>query len=187
MKINTNNKLTPKQLKSELKKMKKQDLLEELLLLFNNYEDVRCHFELKYASLNVQMKQYDRVCEIIKLEFEPPKGLPTARIDYIKSEIQNFKLNCNYPYLSACLHIYFSQMCFKYLVEYRDMIYDPLERDIANSFVSFAKIIFNIGGDKLTPDIISSIKEFLINVRDFDKKLYEKLMRIIQKYDLPIL
>ncbi len=187
MKEQADNILTQKQLKNALKKMKKQELLNELMLLFDNYDDVRRHFEIKYASLNVQMRQYDRVCQIIKLEFDPPKGLPAARIDYIKSEIQDFKIKCSYPYLSACLHIYFSQMCFKYLVEYRDIVYDPLDRDVANSFIAFAKIISEIGCDKLTPDKINSIKEFLSCIESFDKKLHQKLLGVIDKYALPLL
>lgn len=176
---------TRKQLQKALKSMKKSEIVEEILNLYDGYEEIQIHYDEKFSSFKVQSLLYNNMCNVIKKEFEPDKGLPAARVYYLKEQVYKFKLRCNYPILIAELHFNFSRACFKYLIEYRDIIYDPIDREIVNSFNVFCEIISKIGFDKLAEETVGSIEEFLLSVSIHDSDILKRLLRIIHKHSLP--
>lgn len=184
----SNNKLMlSKQLKLALKSKRKKELIDEICFLAEHYKEVENHYNVKYGAYEIQSQLYNEVCSFIHSEFNSERGLPTARIDKIKNTIKTFKIRCNQPALHAGVYIYFIHQSLNYAIEYKDIIYDPIDRDIYNAFHNTIEILQNLGFENLQPYVITEIKEILESSKLFDVRLYHRLVRTLTKYNFPII
>jgi hypothetical protein len=88
------------QLKKELDKKTKQELIKEISTLYKTFPQVKEYYQVQHSSANEVLKKYQ---EIIEKEFVEGKtrGLPKARLNVAKKAITDFKKITKEPELLA--------------------------------------------------------------------------------------
>ncbi|MGE0885597.1 MAG: DUF6155 family protein [Blastocatellales bacterium] len=71
-------------------------MLDEILVLFDKFTKVKEHYEIKLGAGD-SPQVLNKYKAIIKNEFNPPRGLPKARLSVAKKAISDFKKLSNSP------------------------------------------------------------------------------------------
>ena len=83
-------KLNQRTLKLHLKHLSREELLDEIAMLFDKFTKVKEYYQAKLGAEDNQgvLEKYKA---IIEKEFNPPRGLPKARLSVAKKAISDFK------------------------------------------------------------------------------------------------
>ncbi len=89
-------KLNQRTLKQQLKHLSREELLDEIGMLFDKFTKVKEYYQTKLGAEDSR-GVLDKYKAIIEKEFNPPHGFPKARLSVAKKAISDFKKISNSP------------------------------------------------------------------------------------------
>jgi len=89
-------KLNQRTLKQHLNHLSREELLDEIGILFDKFTKVKEYYQTKLGAEGSRgvLEKYKA---IIEKEFNPPRGLPEARLSVAKKAISDFQEGQQFP------------------------------------------------------------------------------------------
>ncbi|MGE0885599.1 MAG: DUF6155 family protein [Blastocatellales bacterium] len=133
-------KLNQRTLKQRLKSLSHEELLDEIGVLFDKFTKVKEYYEIKLGAGDNQ-QVLEKYKAIIKNEFNPPRGLPKARLSVAKKAISDFKKLSNSPVDLADLMLSYVEAGVGFTLEFGD-IDEPFYNSMESMYEKAVKHIF---------------------------------------------
>lgn len=113
-------KLNQRTLKLHLKNLSREELLDEIGMLFDKFTKVKEYYQTKLGPEDSQgvLEKYKAV---IEKEFNPPHGLPKARLSVAKKAISDFKKISNSPVDLADVMLAYVEAGVRFTQEFGDI------------------------------------------------------------------
>lgn len=113
-------KLNQRTLKQHLNHLSREELLDEIGMLFDKFTKIKEYYQTKLGAGDSQgvLEKYKAV---IEKEFNPPRGLPKARLSVAKKAISDFKKISNSPVDLADLMVAYVEAGVGFTREFGDI------------------------------------------------------------------
>lgn len=125
-------------LKKELQKLSKEQLIEQVMDLYKKYKPVKEYYDF-YLNPN-EKKLFEKYKEIITNEFYPKRGDPKMQFSVAKKAIADFKALSPSPLLLADLLLLLPELATRFTGEFGDM-WEQYYISAANNFDVALKFI----------------------------------------------
>jgi hypothetical protein len=115
-----NSSITLTQLKKHLKDASKEDLIEDIAVLFKSQPAVKDYFALKLnpEGGSAIAESYKKK---IENEFFPTRGLGRARLSIARKAVNDFKKVCTMPIAVADIMVFYVEQGVRFTREYGDI------------------------------------------------------------------
>lgn len=144
------NTITSAQLKKHLERFTSDDLLKDILKLFEKSSDVKEYYQIKLSSSG-NLELCEKYKMKIKNEFFPARGLGKMRLSVARKAVVDFKRMSTDVHCVADIMVYYVEMGVNFTKEYGDInepFYNSMESmyEEAARFVTKNKIAVNYAG-----------------------------------------
>ena len=168
--------MSKRNLKKELQKHTKEQLVEQIMDLYKKYKPVREYYDF-YLNPN-EKELFEKYREIITTEFYPKRGEPKMRFSVAKKAIADFKVLNPSPLLLADLLLVLPEVATEFTRDFGDM-WEQYYITAANNFDLALKFI---SSHNLFPEFKERIKNCLQTASECGWGYGEELHEVYYNY-----
>lgn len=170
-------KLNQRTLKQHLNHLSREELLDEIGMLFDKFTKVKEYYQTKFGAEDSQgvLEKYKA---IIEKEFNPPRGLPKARLSVAKKAISDFKKVSNSPVDLADLMVAYVEAGVGFTLEFGD-IDEPFYISMEGMF---EKAAIHITKHRLHNQFVDRCRRIVYNTRNMGWGFHDTLSEIYNEY-----
>lgn len=170
-------KLNQRTLKLHLKHLSREELLDEIGMLFDKFTKVKEYYQTKLGAEDSQAV-LDKYKAVIEKEFNPPRGLPKARLSVAKKAISDFKKISNSPVDLADLMVAYVEAGVQFTREFGD-----IDEPFYNSMEGMCeKAAIHITKHKLHVQFESRFRQIVTDTIDTGWGFHDTLNEIYEEY-----
>lgn len=169
--------LNQRKLKLHLNRLSREELLDEIGMLFDKFTKVKEYYQSKFGAEDSQavLEKYKAV---IEKEFNPPRGLPKARLSVAKKAISDFKKISDSPIDLADLMVAYVEAGVGFTLEFGD-IDEPFYISMESMFEKAAK---HITKHKLHDQFQSRCRQIVKDTSGMGWGFHDTLSEIYEEY-----
>ncbi len=170
-------KLNQRTLKQYLKNLSREELLDEIGMLFDKFTKVKEYYQTKLGAEDSKavLEKYKAV---IEKEFNPPRGLPKARLSVAKKAISDFKKVSNSPVDLADLMVAYVETGVRFTAQFGD-IDEPFYISMESMF---EKAVIHITKHKLHDQFEPRCRKIVRDTSNMGWGFHDQLSEIYEEY-----
>ncbi len=132
-----------RQLREYLNKKPRENLVDEIILLYNKYPEIKDYYQFTLSS-DGDSRALDKYRKMIRNEFFPNRGLGKLRLSEINKAIRDFKKVSDSVENLAELMLYYVENGIEFIKTYGD-IDEPFYESMENVYENTARMITEHG------------------------------------------
>lgn len=169
--------LNQRTLKLNLKHLSREELLDEIGMLFDKFTKVKEYYQTKLGAEDSQgvLEKYKA---IIEKEFNPPRGLPKARLSVARKAISDFKKISDSAADLADLMVFYVEAGVRFTREFGD-IDEPFYNSMEGMYEKAAKHII---AHKLQDQFEERCQGIVNDTSDMGWGFHDTLGEIYEEY-----
>ncbi len=170
-------KLNQRTLKQHLNHLSREELLDEIGMLFDKFAKVKEYYQTKLGG-GAGQEVLEKYKAVIEKEFNPPRGLPKARLSVAKKAISDFKKVSNSPVDLADLMVAYVEAGVGFTLEFGD-IDEPFYISMEGMF---EKAAIHITKHRLHDQFVDRCRQIVDDTRDMGWGFHDALSEIYEEY-----